>query len=503
MEFATRDRYRHGVEEIAKRSRHSEFEVARKAVQLSEAANSDQPLDRSAHIGYFLVDKGRTALERMCDMRLGPRGIASRIVTRYPLFFYVSGIALITLAIGALLEIFCGRIGVPRGIFAVLLIPVLLCASHLAIGVVNWLVTIFVRPRQLPRMDFSAGIPAGHRTIVAVPTMLTSHESVHDLMENLEVRYLANRDGHLHFALLTDFKDASSEVVDGDKELVQAAREGIEALNHKYSPGRPELFFLMHRGRRLNAHEGIWMGWERKRGKLEQFNALLRGGPRDRFDLIVGDISVLPEVRYVITLDTDTQLPRDSARELVGAMAHPLNRPVFDPKRGRVVEGYGILQPRVGVSLPSASRSWFVRLFAGEPGIDPYTRVVSDVYQDLFGEGSFIGKGIYDVDTFQQACRAFPENSILSHDLLESAYARSALISDVELYEEYPSRYTADVSRRHRWVRGDWQIGWWLLPRVPGADSAHRQSDFRDWRGGRFSTISAAASSPPPCWRCC
>jgi hypothetical protein len=208
------------------------------------------------------------------------------------------------------------------------------------------------------------------------------------------------------------------------------------------------------------------MGYERKRGKLAEFNALLRG-PSDRFSQVVGNVGVLAGVRYVITLDTDTQLPRDSARQMAGAMAHILNRPVFDKVRCRVVEGYGILQPRVGVSLPGAQRSWFVRLFAGDTGVDPYTRVVSDVYQDVFGEGSFIGKGIYDVDAFEQSCGTLPENRILSHDLLESAYARSALLSDVELYEEYPSRYPADVSRRHRWIRGDWQIAAWLLPRVP------------------------------------
>ena len=219
------------------------------------------------------------------------------------------------------------------------------------------------------------------------------------------------------------------------------------------------------------------MGYERKRGKLAEFNALLRcprhcRGERRSFAEVVGDTSVLPEVRYVITLDTDTQLPRDSARQMVGAMAHPLNRPVFDPERRRVVAGYGILQPRVGVSLPSAQRSWFVRLFAGDAGVDPYTRVVSDVYQDLFGEGSFIGKGIYDVDAFEQCCGNFPENAILSHDLLEGTYVRSALLSDVELYEEFPSRYPTDVSRRHRWMRGDWQIAWWLLPWVPALDRA-------------------------------
>ncbi len=472
MEFATRDRYRHGIEEIAKRSRHSEFEVARKAIQLAEAAAADQPQDRTAHVGYFLVDKGRTALERMADVRLSPRAILGKVVSRHPLFFYLSGALLIAAIVTAVFASTARRYGVPAGWVAALLLPVVLCAGNLSIAILNWLVTLFVTPRPLPRMDFRQGIPPGHRTMVVVPTMLSTAEAIDDLLDGLEVRYLANRDDNLHFALLTDFQDAAEETIPGDEELLRLAREGVEALNRKYESVRQDLFFLFHRPRKFNEREGVWMGWERKRGKLGEFNAVLRGGPHNRFSEIVGDTTVLPEVRYVITLDTDTQLPRDSACELVGAMAHPLNRPVFDPHRGRVVDGYGILQPRVGVSLPSATRSWFVRLFAGDPGIDPYTRVVSDVYQDLFGEGSFIGKGIYDVDTFEQACSAFPENAVLSHDLLESAHARSALISDVELYEEHPSRYTADVSRRHRWIRGDWQIGWWLLPRVPGADAS-------------------------------
>ena len=257
------------------------------------------------------------------------------------------------------------------------------------------------------------------------------------------------------------------ESLPADADLIRIAREGIEALNQKYQSDRSDIFFLFHRPRRWNAQEGAWMGYERKRGKLTgMVERAAAVGSRIASSEIVGDVAALSEVRYVITLDTDTQLPRDSARQMVGAMAHALNRPIFDAKRQRVVDGYGILQPRVGVSLPSSQGSWFTRLFAGDAGVDPYTRVVSDVYQDLFREGSFIGKGIYDVDAFQQACGQLPENAILSHDLLESAYARSALISDVELFEEFPSSYATDLSRRHRWMRGDWQIAPWLLPRV-------------------------------------
>ena len=347
----------------------------------------------------------------------------------------------------------------------------LLCASHLAVALVNWLATLLAPPHLLPRMDFSEGIPPESRTLAVVPTMLTSATNLEELIEALEVRFLANRDDNLHLGLLTDFPDADQESLPEDGPLLRLARQKIEQLNDKYPGKNSGTFFLFHRPRRWNPRERTWMGYERKRGKLGDLNALLRGDPGNRFSLVVGDTRVLSSVKYVITLDTDTQLPRDSAWQFVGAMAHPLNRARYDPDQQRVVEGYGILQPRVAASLPGTSRSRYARLFGSEPGIDPYTRAVSDVYQDLFHEGSFIGKGIYDVDAFEQALNGrFPENRILSHDLLEGCYARAGLLSDVQLYEEYPARYSADVSRRHRWIRGDWQLFRWVLPGAPGPD---------------------------------
>jgi hypothetical protein len=341
----------------------------------------------------------------------------------------------------------------------------------IAKALANWLATLLAVPHPLARMDFSKGIPSEFRTLVVVPTMIMSTENVEDLIEALEVRFLANRDDHLHFGLLTDFCDAMEETLPEDEPLLRLARQRIEALNEKYRNSESDPFFLFHRPRRLNPRDRIWMGYERKRGKLSDLNGLLRGKSMGRFALVVGQTTVLSNVQYVITLDTDTQLARDSAWQFVGAMAHPLNRARYDENRRRVVAGYGILQPRVAVSLPGTNRSRYARLCATEPGIDPYTRAVSDVYQDLCGEGSFIGKGIYDVDAFERALGGrFPENRILSHDLLEGCYARAGLMSDVELYEEYPSRYSTDVNRRHRWIRGDWQIARWLLPGIPGPD---------------------------------
>ena len=346
-------------------------------------------------------------------------------------------------------------------------------ASSLAISLVNLAVTRALPPRMLPRLDFSLGIPDEHRSMVVVPTLLRRLQDVDDLTEALEIRYLGNRDPNVFFALLTDCHDAPEPVMPGEDLLLAHARASVQALNETYSDDRPDIFFLFHRPRLWNPYEKVWMGYERKRGKLEQFNALLRGGDAVAFSDVVGDMRILPTIKYVITLDTDTQLPRDTARLLVGNMAHPLNRPVFDPNKGRIVEGHAILQPRVSISLTSAGHSRFAKLFAGEAGIDPYSREVSDVYQDFFGEGSFIGKGIYDVDAFRQAVAGrFPENLILSHDLVEGGYARAALVTDVDLIEEHPASYTREASRRHRWIRGDWQLLGWLLPWVPGPSKA-------------------------------
>jgi cyclic beta-1,2-glucan synthetase len=477
MDFASRDRYRHVIEAVAKASGLAEDAVSRRAVELAQAGAAGHGADdRTAHVGYYLIDRGLAELERAVRARHGPAAMLRRAAGHAPLSLYLGAIALISAALSAGLLAEARADGaadwtlVPLGLLA------LLATSQIAVALVNWLTTLLTSPHPLPRMDFSAGIPAQARTLVVVPTMLTSPHNVESLIEALEVRFLANRDANLHFGLLTDFRDAAEETLADDAALLQLARERIEALNARYADG-DDRFFLFHRPRLWNAYDRIWMGYERKRGKLADLNALLREGTSGGFSLVVGATAVLRGVKYVITLDTDTQLPRDAARLFVGTMAHPLNRPVYDPALGRVGAGYGILQPRVSVSLPGASQSRYARLNGGEPGIDPYTRAVSDVYQDAFGEGSFIGKGIYEVEAFEQSLRGrFPENRILSHDLLEGCYARAGLMSDVQLYEEYPARYGADVNRRYRWIRGDWQLAGWLLPWVPGADGRHRNN---------------------------
>ena len=485
MDFATRDVYRHATEEMAKLGRLDEVSVARQAIEMARAAAAAGGEERAAHVGYYLIDKGRPALEQVAEVRQPLPKAIRRAAVQHPLLLYLGTIALITAIVTGCLLAQALEFGIDD--YALLPIGILtvLAASQLAAALANWLATELVTPRSLPRMDFSEGIAAASRTLVVVPTMLTSASEIDELVEALEVRFLANRDDHLYFGLLTDFRDSGEASLPEDGALVEAAKSRVDELNAKYrrGAGNDDRFFLFHRPRLWNPQQGIWMGYERKRGKLAALNALLRGRSGDDFSLVVGDTAVLHDVKYVITLDTDTQLPRDAARQIVGTMAHPLNQPHFDAANRCVIDGYGILQPRVAISLPGSNRSRYAQLYGRDAGIDPYTRAVSDVYQDLFGEGSFIGKGIYDVDAFEQALGGcFPANRILSHDLIEGCYARAGLLSDVQLVEVYPARYGSDVSRRQRWIRGDWQLARWLRGRVP--------DDCGQWQANPLSLLS-------------
>ncbi len=299
--------------------------------------------------------------------------------------------------------------------------------------------------------------------------------AVEEMIEHIQVLALGNLDPYIHFAILGDFADADARDMPGDEAILDAARAGIADLNARYSDGPIGRFYLFHRARQWNPGEGVWMGWERKRGKIEEFNRLLRGATDTTFTVQVGDLEILPGVRYCLTLDSDTRLPRDAAKKLIGILAHPLNRAHFDPREGRVTEGYGILQPRVSVTMASAAGSLFARLYAGHTGVDPYTTAVSDTYQDVFGEGIFTGKGLYDVDAFTAALHErVPENALLSHDLFEGVYARTALVTDVEVVDDYPASVLAHARRQHRWVRGDWQILRWLFPLVPSRSGLQR-----------------------------
>jgi cyclic beta-1,2-glucan synthetase len=463
MDFVTRDRYRHVVERISKGAKKSEPEIARAALRMAEEARAAGEDAAHAHVGYFLIAEGVARLEAEAAYRprLGER--VRRAIKRHPSFAYLGTLTVLTTLIIGFTVSYGLRVQPSLLILAIATLLVLIPASDLALSMLNWAVTHFFEPRLLPNIDLSKGVPAEARTMVVVPVIFSDLESVAGLIDKLEIAYLANHDENLHFALLSDFADGSSEGVPGDKEILAAATDGIEQLNQQYSAQQPIRFHLFHRPRQWCETEGKWIGWERKRGKLREFNQLLRGKRGASFILATASPDLLAQIRYVITLDADTQLPRDAAARLIGTAIHPLNQPRFDPETALVVNGYGILQPRVSISLESASRSLFARVFSGNTGIDPYTTAASDVYQDLFGEGSYTGKGLYDVDAFEKALdERVPPDTLLSHDLFESIFARAALVSDVEFLDDYPAHYDTYARRQHRWTRGDWQIAGWL-----------------------------------------
>lgn len=482
MAFASRDDYRHAVERLAKQSKRDEESVANEVLALAREHLGDP---RLSHVGYWLVGQGRSATEAVIGYQpeFGER--LYHWATRHPNVVYFGSIVLFTLiAIAIVFNIVpVSTMGQGLALVLLLVIP----ASEVGVAVVNKLVTALLPPRLIPKMDFREnGIPASSRTVVVVPTLFGTVAGVREALEHLEVQYLANPEAHLNFAILSDFTDARTETTPADAQIIDAARHGVNALNDKYKKRDASgPFLVLHRARKWNATEGVWMGWERKRGKLAEFNRFLRGNAPDTFPVTLGDPARLAGTCYVITLDSDTVLPRGAAAQLAGAMAHPLNRAEYNEEAGRVTRGYGILQPRVGVALTSAYRSKFASIHSGHPGVDPYTTAVSDVYQDMYGEGSFTGKGIYDVNIFEEATHGrFPENTLLSHDLIEGTYARAGLVTDVELYDDYPTRYLAYTRRKHRWIRGDWQIVSWLGSTVPGPDGPelNRLSTLSRWK---------------------
>jgi cyclic beta-1,2-glucan synthetase len=494
MDFESRDRYRKALEELSEPSGEAQIRVALRAIESARQATEADRTSVAAHVGYHLIGRGRRDLETDVAYH-PPLGRRLRgVIFAHPTLSYLGTITLITAVACALAVAYARHAGAGWHLQLAAALLALLPGSDLAVALTRSLATLIAVPRRLPRLDFQHGVPADARTMVVVPTLLGSVAEVTALLEHLEVQALANEDPHIHFAILGDFCDADSRETLGDAAIVEAARSGVDALNARHGRDR---FFLFHRERRFNPGEGSWMGWERKRGKLEEFNRLLRGAADTSFVVQHGELSLLGSVRYCNTLDRDTRLPRDAARQLIAVIVHPLNRPRFDPRVGRVTEGYGILQPRVSVTIESAAGSLFARLYAGHTGVDPYTTAVSDAYQDLFGEGIYTGKGLYDVDAFSAALAGrVPENALLSHDLFEGLYARAALVSDVEVVDEYPRTVLAHAHRQHRWVRGDWQILAWLFPFVPFAGTVRRNRLPLISRFKIFDNLRRSLSAP-------
>ena len=473
MDFESRELYRKRISFVARHSDCSEGQVAQIALDFAQQATTrdgENPRAhlRRTHIGYYLVDKGFPLLAHRIGFHPPMLDRVRRYVHDHGEDFYITGIQIVSIFLIAailfpVLPRSSGFIGLILA-FLFLIVPAIQDAVDLA----NNSVSTLYDPKPLPKFNFSDGIPEDCTTLVAVPSLLLKEEQVYELVNDLEVRFLANRDPNLHFALLTDLPDAVSEPRNKDTHpLVELAVTLIDELNAKYEAPETGHFLLLHRHRVFNRRQGVWMGWERKRGKLLDLNKLL-SGEFDAFPIKAGPTEVLRNTRFVLTLDSDTQLPRGTAAKLIGAMAHPLNQAIIDPRRRVVTEGYGILQPRIGIAVQSASRSRLAAIFSGQNGFDIYTRAISDAYQDLFGEGIFTGKGIYEVKTLHAVLdRRFPRNALLSHDLIEGAYARAGQVTDVELIDDYPSHYSAYSRRKHRWVRGDWQIAQWRFSHVP------------------------------------
>ena len=473
MDFYSKDYYRHTLERIAKENGFSETFLARKVLQ---CAQGEKEHDFESHIGYYIIDKGRKNLNSILNIDFKGFDKFKNILKGRAVGIYISTIIILTLA---LVSIFVSwsyfndtNISIIKYILAV--IVTIIPLSEVTIAILNWSITHLSIPNLLPKIDLSTGISKDDLTCVVVPTMVENIDRAEQLIDNLEKYYLGNKDDNLYFTLLGDFKDSDSEINESDECISKFCIDKIKNLNEKYHKDEP-IFFFLCRERTFNEKENRWIGWERKRGKLEEFNRLIRGDENTTYTRFSSDITRLQEVKYVITLDGDTILPRDTARVLVGTMVHPLNK-AYLKDDSIIWRGYGVMQPRISVDLESANKTYFSKVFSGEVGTDMYTTAVSDVYQDLFGEGIFTGKAIYSVDVFNKVLgNVIKENTVLSHDLLEGSLGRTALLTDVELIDGYPSNFISSCKRLHRWVRGDWQ----LLPYIFKQNNLNRLSKWK------------------------
>jgi cyclic beta-1,2-glucan synthetase len=481
-DFKTRNQYRSVIEELSQDSTSDEAEIASKVIQLSESGKTS----REKHVGYYLVDDGRSIIERLIKYRVPLRAFLQRLILRNATPAYLGGVFFIAIIVFSVVLFYTFINGASLTQMIVIILLALLPASAVAVDLINWLVVLITPPRTLPKLDLENGVPARYKTMVAIPSLLARKNDIAFLMRQLENHFVANSDPNIFFALLTDFADAPQKRMPDDDEILEYTRAEIARLNRTYGNESYLPFFLFHRERTWNPAENCWMGWERKRGKLEEFNELLRGSNTTSYMVGLNEQEVPGSIQYVITLDADTTLPRESARRLIGTLAHVLNRAEFEPASSEIKAGYTILQPRVQVRPAVVNQSLFTRTYSGDSVIDLYTRAVSDVYQDLFGEGNYVGKGIYDVDAFQKSLHdRVPENHLLSHDLFEALHGSCGLVTDIVLFEDYPPHFVAYTDRLNRWVRGDWQLLPWLgrwIPRRSGGKSRNTLSILDRWR---------------------
>jgi cyclic beta-1,2-glucan synthetase len=496
MDFETRDQYRGVIEKLAARTALGEGQIAGAALHLARSDHQDGQAEvasdvfsrpREAHVGYYLVDAGYPQLLQALDRNTWRDRFRQWFRRRALTAGYVAAIMVVTLALAVAGTAYAYAAGGSRWQVITTLLVILFPASAAAVNLINWLILQQIKPARLPKLDFSEGIPPDFRSVVVIPALLSDQEEIDTLAAQLELHYLRNTDANLRFAVLADFPDAAQQHLDTDEALLEQAKAAVDDLNQRYGEGAYQPFYFFLRERRWNPAENTWMGYERKRGKLAEFNRLLlEPHAETTYSVQHGDLAGLIGTRYVITLDTDTVLPQTAARRLVGTLAHPLNQPVFSADGQRVVAGYTVLQPRVELLPTVKNRSLFAQVMGGDAGFDLYTLAVSDIYQDLFGEGVYVGKGIYDVAAFERSTAGrIPENALLSHDLFEGIQGRAGLVTDIVLIEDYPTHYLAFSRRLHRWIRGDWQLVPWLLPVVPAQAGKHvpnRLSALSYWK---------------------
>lgn len=467
MDFNSRDNYRHAVEILSRGSKQKEAHIASLALQMAEAGKDDV----TRHVGYYLVDQGRNTIEKSIQYKADWLHYTQRLMTAHPAVVFIGSLLLMTLSIILVLFFWLQHWNVPLRFEILFLLLSILPASELSLQIVSLLITNFLQPIILPKLSFEKGIPEELKTLVVVPSLLTTFNDINENISHLEVHYLANADKPLRFGIFYDFVDAPQEHMQHDEGLLNQAIKGIKSLQDKYGE---EKFFLFRRNRVWSNSESAWIGRERKRGKLECLNRFLVNDQCPEMILEVGNKDHLTGIRYVLTLDADTDLPKDTARQLIETIAHPLNAPRFNSEGG-IERGYTIIQPRVGTDITHVRNTLFTQIFSDAQSVNPYTQVVSDIYQDLMSEGNYHGKGIYDVYSFHRILdRCFPEEHLLSHDLLEGAHVRVGFASDIVLSDMFPQDYYAWSRRLHRWMRGDWQILEWLFPVVPCGDHSKK-----------------------------
>jgi len=452
MTYKTKEYYRNKIKELSKKTEISEIYITSKALEL---ANKNSKDEKKSHIGYYIIDKGLTDLKKELNIK---ENFLSDLKQREKLYI---GIIIILTSIFTLLTTTL-FINVAQNLILSILFLIFsfIPISEIVIKFTQYILSKNVKPKLIPKLDFTDGIPKDYSTMVIMPTILKSKENVQEYLEKLEVYYLANKSENIFFTLLGDCATSSKEVENYDLEVIETGKEIIQKLNKKYGEN---IFNFIYRKRLWNSKENNFLGWERKRGLITEFNQFLLGKKENTFKYNSFLNKEIQDIKYIITLDSDTNLVLDTAKELIGAMAHILNIPVIDEKRNVVLEGHALMQPRIGIDLDSSRKTLFTKIYAGLGGVDAYSGAISDIYQDNFGEGNFTGKGIYDLKVFNKVLEnAIPENTVLSHDLLEGIYTRCALVTDVILIDGYPSKFNSYITRLSRWIRGDWQIIAWL-----------------------------------------